>query len=316
MVTAEKMRIAVMGTGAVGGYFGARLAAAGQDVAFIARGSHLEAMRQEGLKVKSIQGDLHIRALFTSDPGEIGPVDLVLFCVKSYDTEDAAAKATPLMGEKTVVLSLQNGIDNPDKIARRWGEARTLAAVVYLGAVVAAPGKLEHRAGGRIVLGDLDGQTSATANRVEQTLSGAGIPCALSAEIRKVMWTKLVWNAPFCALSCLARANVKEILEAESLRKLASDCMQEVREAARSTGIELAPSVVEETFAFSKTLGDFKPSMLQDLEAGKPLEYEALNGIVVRLLREKGKEAPINEAAYSVLKFLDQRIRADLAHHR
>jgi 2-dehydropantoate 2-reductase len=310
MATAQKMRIAVMGTGAVGGYFGARLAAAGQDVAFIARGSHLDAMRKEGLKVKSIQGDLHIRALFTSDPGEIGAVDLVLLCVKSFDTEDAAAKLAPMIGEKTVVLSLQNGIDNPDKIAARWGKARTLAAVVYLGAVVAAPGKIEHRAGGRIVLGDLDGQPSETATRVEQVLSGAEIPCALSAEIRKVMWTKLVWNAPFCALSCLARANVKEILESDSLRKLAADCMEEVKKAARSTGIELAASVIEETFTFSKTLGDFKPSMLQDLEARKPLEYEALNGIVVRLLREKGKEAPINEASYAVLKFLDQRIRA------
>jgi 2-dehydropantoate 2-reductase len=313
MATAEKMRIAVMGSGAVGGYFGARLAAAGQDVAFLARGSHLEAMRKEGLKVKSIQGDLHIQALFTSDPGEVGPVDLVLFCVKSYDTEEAAAKLAPMIGEKTAILSLQNGIDNADKIAARWGKARTLAAVVYLGAIVAAPGKLEHRAGGRIVLGDLDGPSSTTAKRVEQALSGAKISCALSGEIRKVMWTKLVWNAPFCALSCLARANVKEILESDSLRKLAADCMEEVREAALSTGIELAPPVIEETFTFSKTLGDFKPSMLQDLEARKPLEYEALNGIIVRLLREKGKEAPINEAAYAVLKFLDQRIRAGSA---
>ncbi|MGH7767729.1 MAG: ketopantoate reductase family protein [Candidatus Binatia bacterium] len=311
MATAQKMRIAVMGTGAVGGYFGARLAAAGQDVAFIARGSHLEAMRNGGLKVKSIQGDLHIRALFTSDPGEIGTVDLVLLCVKSFDTEDAAAKLTPLMGEQTMVLSLQNGIDNPDKIAACWGKARTLAAVVYLGAIVAAPGKIEHRAGGRIVLGDLDGQPSETAKRVEQMLCKARISSVVNAEIRKAMWTKLVWNAPFCAISCLARANVKEILESDSLRKLAADCMEEVREAARSTAIELAPSVIEETFTFSKTLGDFKPSMLQDLEARKPLEYEALNGIIVRLLREKGKQAPINEAAYAVLKFLDQRIRAE-----
>jgi 2-dehydropantoate 2-reductase len=310
MATAEKMRIAVMGAGAVGGYFGARLAAAGHDVAFIARGAHLAAMREEGLKVKSIHGDLHIRALFTSDPGEVGPVDLVLFCVKSYDTEDAAAKLAPIMGENTAVLSLQNGIDNPDKIAARWARARTLAAVVYLGAVVAAPGRLEHRAGGRIVLGDLDGPTSATAKRVEQAFSGAKISCALSAEIRKAMWTKLVWNAPFCALSCLARANVGEILESDSLNKLAEACMEEVREAARSTGIDLAPSVIDETFTFSKTLGDFKPSMLQDLEARKPLEHEALNGIIVRLMAEKEKKAPINEAAYAVLKFLDARIRA------
>jgi 2-dehydropantoate 2-reductase len=304
------MRIAVMGTGAVGGYFGARLAAAGQDVAFIARGSHLEAMRKEGLKVESVQGAFHIRALFTADPREVGPVDLVLFCVKSYDTESAAAQIAPMIADKTAILSLQNGIDNPDKLAARWGKARTLAGVVYLGAFVAEPGVVRHSAGGRIVLGDLAGATSAAAKRIEQVLSGAQIPCALSAEIRKVMWTKLVWNAPFCALSCLARANVEEIVESEPLHKLAADCMEEVREAARSAGIELPPSVIEETFEFSQGLGDFKPSMLQDLEAGKPLEYEALNGIVVGLLEQKGKRAPINEISYGVLKFLDERIRA------
>jgi 2-dehydropantoate 2-reductase len=309
-MAAEQMRIAVMGTGAVGGYFGARLAAAGQNVAFIARGSHLEAMRKEGLKVKSAQGDLHIRSLFTHDPSEVGPVDAVLFCVKSYDTEDAAAQLAPMVGEKTVILSLQNGVDNPDKIAARYGKARTLAGVVYLGALVSDPGMIRHSAGGRIVLGDVDGEASDPARLVERIFFGAQIPCAVSAEIRKVMWTKLVWNAPFCALASLGRATVKEIIESESLHKLAAECMEEVREAARSTGIELAPSVVEETFKFSRGLGDFKPSMLQDLEAGKPLEYEALNGIVVDLLGQKEKKAPINQTCYAVLKFLDHRIRA------
>lgn len=315
-MAAQQIRIAVMGTGAVGGYFGARLAAAGQNMAFIARGSHLQAMRKDGLRVKSVQGDLHIRALFTSDPGEVGLVDLVLFCVKSYDTEDTAAQLAPMVGEKTVILSLQNGVDNPDKIAARYGKARTLAGVVYLGAFVSDPGTIRHSAGGRIVLGNLAGEASETARRVEQILSGAQIPCAVSAEIRNAMWTKLVWSAPFCALACLARATVQEIVESEPLHKLAADSMEEVREAARSTGIELAPSVVEETFKFSQGLGDFKPSMLQDLEAGKPLEYEALNGIVVALLAQKGKRAPINEASYTVLKFLDRRIRAARAQAR
>ncbi len=308
-MAAEPMRIAVMGTGAVGGYFGAKLAAAGQDVAFVARGSHLEAMRKDGLKVNSAERDLAVRALFTSEPREIGPVDLILFCVKSYDTENASAELAPMIGADTLVLSLQNGVDNPDKIAARWGEERTLAGVVYLGALVSAPGVIQHRAGGSLALGDLTGRASARAKQVERLFSGAGVPCSASAEIRKVMWTKLVWNAPFCALACLARATVREILEAESLRKLAADCMEEVREAARSTGVELAPSVVEDTFKFSQGLGDFKPSMLQDLEADKPLEYEALNGIVVDLLARKGKEAPINETSCAVLKFLDQRIR-------
>jgi 2-dehydropantoate 2-reductase len=309
-MAAQKMDIAVVGAGAVGGYFGARLAGAEQRVAFIARGSHLEAMRKEGLKVKSPQSDLRIQSLFTSDPKEVGAVDLVLLCVKSYDTEEAAATLTPLMGEKTVVLSLQNGVDNPDKIAALWGKARTLAGVVYLGALVSAPGMVEHSTGGRIVFGELDGGTSEGTKRVQQLFSDAQVPCAISAEIRKMMWTKLVWNAPFCALSCLARATVKEIMEANSLRELALECMEEVREAAKCQKVELGGSAVEDALSLSRSLGNFKPSMLQDLEAGKPLEYEALNGIIVNLLSGKGREAPINKIFYAVLKSLDHRIRS------
>ena len=304
------MRIAVMGSGAVGGYFGARLAAAGEDVAFLARGQHLAAMRRDGLKIKSVNGDFDARGLFTDDARAVGPVEIVLFCVKSYDTEEAAAQLAPLMADRTIVVSLQNGVDNADKLAARWGEARVLGGVVYLGAALAAPGRIDHSAGGRIVLGALDGAASEAAKSAEAVLSAAQIPCAVSLEIRKVMWSKLVWNAPFCALSCLARATVSEILESEPLRRLATACMEEVREAARSVGVELPASIVDDTFNFSRGLGSFKPSMLQDLEAKKPLEYEALNGIVADLLRRAGKEAPVNQACRAVLEFLDARIRS------
>lgn len=303
------MRIAVMGAGAVGGYFGARLAVSGQEVAFLARGRHLEAMRRGGLQVRSAQGDLCAQSLFTSDPEEVGPVDLILFCVKSYDTEEAGKMLAPLVGEKTVILSLQNGVDNPDKIARLWGESRTLAGVVYLGARLLTPGTIEHSAAGRITLGELGGGVSEGTKTVSQILSAAQIPCAVSPEIRKVMWGKLVWNAPFCAIACLTRATVKEIVESDSLRELAIGCMHEVREAAKCQGIDLDPSVIAETLSLSHNLGDFKPSMLQDLEAGKPLEHEAFNGLVVDLLRQARKEAPINQVFYAALKFLDRKIR-------
>ncbi len=304
------MRIAVMGAGAVGGYFGAKLAASGQSAAFIARGQHLEILRKDGLKIKSPHGELHIRSLFTSNPAEVGPVDLILFCVKSYDTEKAAKEIAPLVRENTRILSLQNGIDNPDKIAALWGKSRTLAGVVYIGACVSAPGLIEHSSGGRIVLGELDGEVSEETERVDELFSDSQIPCVLSTEIRKVMWKKLVWNAPFGALSCLARATVKEIMESDSLRKLALDCMEEIRAAAKSQGIELELSVVEEAMNLSRSIGDFKPSMFQDLEAGKPLEYEAFNGVVLNRLQQTGNKAPINETFYALLKFLDKRIRA------
>jgi len=309
MNVAKKVRVAVMGAGAVGGYFGARLATAGNEVAFIARGKHLEAMQKDGLKVKSLHGDFHIRSPFTAEPKEIGPVDLVLFCVKSYSTEEAAEKLAPLVGKETIILSLQNGVDNPDKIARIWGQSRTLAGVVYIGAQVLTPGTIRHSAGGRIVLGELDGEMSGTSQRVHQLFAAAQVPCAISTEIRKVMWGKLVWNAPFCAIACLARATAQEIVESDALKKLAIDCMEEVRQAAECQGIGLGPEVIEEALKLSRGLGDFKPSMLQDLEAGKPLEHEAFNGIVVKLLRQAGKAAPVNGILYAALKFLDQKNR-------
>lgn len=306
------MRVAVMGAGAVGGYFGARLAAASNDIAFIARGRHLAAMRQQGLTLESPRGNLHIRdALFTDDVSQVGVVDLVLFCVKSYDTQATAAQLASLIGDRTIILSLQNGVDNADKIAQRWGHQRTLGGVVYIGSQLLQPGKIKHSSGGRIVFGELDGQVHESTQAVERLLSSARISCEVSRAIRNIQWRKLLWNAPFCAISCLTHANVKEIVESDSLTKLALDCMTEVREAAQTQAIDLDPALFEETLNFSKTLGDFKPSMLQDLEAGKPLEYEAFNGIVVELLGRIGKQAPANQVFHGVLRYLDEKIRTE-----
>jgi 2-dehydropantoate 2-reductase len=300
------MRIAVMGTGAVGGYFGGKLAAAGCDVAFLARGEHLQALRHNGLIVKSPGGDFHIRdAVFTAEPAEIGVVDLVLFCVKSYDTQACAARLTPLIGPQTVILSLQNGIDNPDKIIQLWGSKRTLAGVVYLGAKVLQSGIIEHSAAGRVVFGRLEGGADEVTTAVQQAFASARIPAEVANDIRAVQWQKLLWNAPFCAIACLTRAGVKDIITADSLKQLVIDCMNEVREAANTEGIELDPALINDTLSFSKSLGDFKPSMLQDLEARKPLEYEAFNGVVVELLRQTGKQAPINLVFYRALKYLE-----------
>ena len=307
------MRIAVMGTGAVGGYFGAKLAAAGHELAFIARGKHLDALRRAGLRIDGSNGNLHINsAIFTDSPEQAGPVDLVLFCVKSYDTATAAEGLAPLIGERTLILSLQNGVDNPERIARLWGAPRTLAGVVYIGAQIAAPGVIFHSSGGKIIFGQADSQGSG-AGLVEQTFSAAGINCALSENIETVQWTKLLWNAPFCAISCLSRANMKQILESEALIELAQDCMVEVQMAAFTRGIDLPRDRFDETIVFSRGLGTFKPSMLQDLEAGKPLEHEAFNGLVVKLLRQAGKPAPINQCFYALLQQLDKKTREEAA---
>ena len=306
------MRIAVMGAGAVGAYFGAKLAVAGHDVAFIARGKHLAAMRRDGLMVISPGGDQHIRnARFAADSEEVGKVDLILFCVKSYDTISAAELLEPMIADNTMILSLQNGVDNAEKIAQLWGETRTLPGVVYIAAQIKAPAVVTHSAGGRIIFGQIDGAISAPANLVERTLSAAAISNELSTNIQKVQWSKLLWNAPFCAISCLVRANMRKIVESEPLVQLALECMAEVKAAALTRGIELPSALFDETISFSRGLGGFKPSMLQDLEAGKPLEYEAFNGTVVKLLRPTGKAAPVNQSFYAVLGYLDRKIREE-----
>src|SRR5262245_22403349 len=306
------MRIAVMGSGAVGGYFGAKLAAAGNDVAFVARGRHLAALLANGLRVKSPNGDVFVRqARFSDAPERVGEVDLILFCVKSYDTESAARAIAPMVSDATQILSLQNGIDNPDKLARFYGLTKVFPAVVYVGAQLSAPGVITHSTGGKIIFGQMDGAIADAAKTLAQSLNAAGIPSETNSQIRQVQWTKLLWNSSFCAISCLTRSSTKEIVEAAALTKLALDCMNEVRAAARLADIELAEKLCEDTIEFSRTLGSFKPSMLQDLEAHKPLEYEAFNGVVVKRLSVQGRTAPINQAFYAMLKFLDERIREE-----
>ena len=303
------MRVAVMGAGAVGGYFGARLAASDIDVTFIARGEHLKAMRENGLRIKSIQGDLEIFANFASGSDQIIPVDLVLFAVKSQDTEAAARSLAPFMGQKTAILSLQNGVDNTDKIARLWGGDRSLAGVAYIAARVFAPGIIEHSGGGRIILGALHAGGQENARNAHSILTRAKISCDISSDIRADLWKKLAWNAPFCALSCLLHMTVGDISGSPSLEAVIRGCIEEVREAARCVGVDLASSTAQEALSFSTTLRNFKPSMLQDREAGKSLEHEALNGIVVKILQQSGKRAPINEILYGALRYIDQDLR-------
>jgi 2-dehydropantoate 2-reductase len=255
-----------MGAGAVGGYFGARVAASGVDVAFIARGEHLREMQKHGLQVRSIRGDLDVRSEFVSTSDRIGPVDLILFAVKSQDTEEAARSLAPFMGQNTAILSLQNGVDNADKISRLWGGDRTLAGVAYVAARIAAPGVIEHSGAGRIALGSLQAGGEGHARGVRSILTRAKISCDVSPNIREALWHKLAWNAPFCALSCLLRMTVGDILASASLQALVRGCIDEVREAARCCGIDLPPSTAEEALRASAALRDVKPSMLQDLE--------------------------------------------------
>jgi len=207
------MKVAVMGSGAVGGYFGGLLAKGGADVTFIARGKHLEALRAQGLAVKSVKGDFSLHVKATGDPNEVGPLNLILFCVKSYDTERAMRQALPMVGRETAVLSLQNGIDNEEKIASIIGKEKVLAGVAYIGSSVPEPGVISHEAEGKIVFGEMDGGLSDRVLKLREFFDRCGLPAEASPDIKKALWAKLAWNAPFNAINALAGGLVKAIVE-------------------------------------------------------------------------------------------------------
>ncbi len=302
------MKVAVVGVGAVGGYFGGLLAKSGADVTCIARGKRLDALRANGLTVKSWKGDFSIRVSATDDAAEVGPVNLILFCVKSYDTEPAIRQALPMIGPQTDVLSLQNGIDNEETIASLIGKEKVVAGVAYIGASTPEPGLILHQESGKIVFGELDGGLSERIARLKAFFDRYGLPADTSANIAAVLWTKLAWNAPFNAINTLVGGPVKVILENPHTRELARLVTAEVVAVANASGISLAfEEVWNRNVKFSQHYG-VKTSMLQDHEAGKPLEHDALNGVIVKKAAEYGFQAPYNFALYALLSRLQSPV--------
>jgi 2-dehydropantoate 2-reductase len=300
----KALKVAVVGVGAVGGYFGGLLAKGGADVTFIARGERLEALRAKGLSVKSWKGDFSIQVNATDDPAEVGPVNLVLFCVKSYDTESAIRQALPMVGQETLVLSLQNGIDNEEKIASLIGQEKVLAGVAYIGASTPEPGVVLHQESGKIVFGEFDGGVSERVVRLKAFFDRYSFPAEISSNIKAVLWTKLAWNAPFNAINTLVGGPVKVILENPHTLELARLVTAEVVAVANASGVNLTcEEVWERNVKFSRHYG-VKTSMLQDHEAGKPLEHDALNGVIIKKAAEYGLHAPYNFALYALLSRL------------
>ncbi|MDP6785693.1 MAG: 2-dehydropantoate 2-reductase [Rhodospirillales bacterium] len=299
------LSFAVMGAGGVGGYFGARLADAGAQVAFVARGPHLEAMRAAGLRIKSALGDAHIHPVEVSDdPRRIGPVDVILFAVKLYDTEAAAAAMAPMIGDNTIVLSLQNGVDGEETLARRLGAGHVMGGASYIFSAIEEPGVIRHTGRmARIVFGELDGQPSARAEALLAAFETAGIEAVLSPAIDLELWRKFTFLASIAALCGQMRQSLGPILATAETRRRLAAAMAEVAAVARAKGIALDEEVVEAHLAFADTLdGAMKPSLLQDLERGARTEIENLSGTVVRFGAELGIAVPNHAAAYAQLK--------------
>jgi 2-dehydropantoate 2-reductase len=304
------MKIGVIGTGGIGGYFGGLLARAGMDIHFVARGKHLQAIQEEGLQVVSNQGSFRVMIHATSEPHEIGPVDLLLFCVKSFDTMDAARFAAPMVEDDTIILSLQNGIDNVQKISGFYGEERTLEGTCYVEASIASPGVIAHVGKpGRIVFGERTKRTTERAQRILDLFQRAQIEAELSNDIEQVLWSKFLFICAVHGVSTLSRAPLGLILSCLETRELVVGVMREVEILARAKGVSLPDQVLAEAIALAESYNKkFKCSMLRDLEWRRPMEIEALNGMVVKLGKELGVETPLNQAIYACLKLENQKI--------
>ena len=299
------MRIAVMGTGGTGGYFGGLLARAGEEVAFIARGAHLEAIGKNGLAIKSVlAGDFTISATATDNPADIGPVDFVLFCVKAYDNAAAAEQIRPLIGPETVVLSVQNGIDNEQQIGDVIGPDHVLGCVSYVSSTIQSPGVIAQTGGpGTLVLGEMQGGTSSRTEALQSTLQNSGITAELHQDIQVALWQKFIGICGVNGITALTRLPMGEIVACRETHNLMRGTMQEVEAVARAGGVNLPKGCVDQSVDFFSSMDrSVRGSMYYDLAGGRRLELEVLNGAVVRLGSEHGIPTPINFAIYAALK--------------
>jgi 2-dehydropantoate 2-reductase len=298
------MKIAVVGTGGVGGYYGGLLAQQGHDVSFIARGAHLEAIRGNGLQVKSLHGDFVVSPAKATDvPSEIGLVDLVLFCVKTYHTDEAARAIKPIIGAETTVVSLQNGIDAAERIGAVVGMEHMVGGATWISSAVEAPGIIKQVSQfRRIVVGEFSGDLSRRVEAIAEAFRPTGITMETTQDVLKVLWTKFVFIAAISGVGSLTRLPVGDYRSVPETRLLLVNLMREVEAIARARGVGLDTDVVEKSLDFiDGSAAQIKPSMQRDIETGRPSELESMIAIVGRKGREAGVPTPTADLVYAAL---------------
>jgi 2-dehydropantoate 2-reductase len=320
------MKIAVLGAGAIGGFLGARLARAGADVVLIARGPHLQAMKHSGLRVIETEGDWTVRVEATDDFAAMRDVDAVFVTLKAHGLPPVAGRLAANLGGATVVVSAQNGIpwwyfqrhggelegihletvDPGGEVARVIDPARVIGCVVYPATSLVSPGVVRHVEGERFSLGELDGQESVRSLELSRTLAGAGLKAPVQPKIRAELWLKLLGNAVFNPLSALTRAPLSEIAGSPLVAAVVRAAMAEVDAVARGVGVEISVSI-DQRIKGAARVGAHKTSMLQDLEAGRPMEIDALTGSVVELGDRLGVPVPHLRTLYAAVKLLQER---------
>lgn len=306
------MKIAIYGAGGLGGYYGARLADAGNDVAFIARGAHLEAMQERGLQVSSPLGDMHLsKPVATDKPADIGPVDLVVVAVKTWQIPEVAAAMGPLLGERTVVLPFLNGVEASDELAAVVGPGRVLGGLSKVFSKIESPGVIHHFTQNVFVaFGELDGSDSQRCRTLHAMFSVASIDAAVSPAIRVELWKKLLLVSSWAGLGALARSPMGVIREQSELRSLIDRSMDEGLAVARALGQDIDRTYKDEMWAFYRTMpAGATASMQRDIIDGRPSELDAWNGAICRFGARAGVETPVHSFTYHTLLPMERRAR-------
>jgi 2-dehydropantoate 2-reductase len=302
------MRFAILGSGAVGGYYGAKLARAGHDVTFIARGAHLAAIREHGLQVRSpMLGDFVIRAAAEEDTGSVGQVDVVIVSVKAYDNDTALPLLRPMVGPQTTVLTVQNGVDSAREVAAHVGEAAVIGGPTYIATALAAPGVIEqtgtHR---RIVFGEVFGalpRMTDRVRRISEALAGADIQAEAVEDGRVPIWEKFIFLVPLAGFTGATRLPIGPVWADPVIRATFLEAASEVEQVARAEGVAVAQDIVQRIGPYVEGIpGTMRSSLLIDLSQGKRIEVEALQGAVVRRAAQAGVPVPIMSTLYAVLK--------------
>jgi 2-dehydropantoate 2-reductase len=300
------MRIAMMGSGGIGGYFGGRMAANGSDVTFIARGGHLAAIREHGLIIESRElGDALIKpATATDAPADTGVMDFVIIGVKLWDTAEAGREILPLLGPDTTVLSLQNGVEGDDILADIVGRNRLIAGAAFIASSIARPGVINHIGTmQRIVIGEPGGGLSSRVEDLQKTMAGAGITAEASTDIQRIIWEKFVFLVGLSATTTLMRTPIGPIRGDPDRRAMLLEIMRETAAVGRAKGISLPEDLAEQRLAFADGIpADMTSSMHHDLKRGNRLELAWLSGAVVRFGKEYGIPTPVNQTVFAALK--------------
>ncbi len=298
------MKVAVIGAGGVGGYFGARLAQAGHDVTFVARGRHLAAIREHGLAIKSALGDATVRCPATDDLSALGPVDVAMLCVKLWDVEATAPKLAGIVSNGGVVIPFQNGVESADRVAALLGPSHVLGGVAYIAATIRAPGVIAHTGTmARLRVGAFPGGPEDRAAAFADACRSAGVEIEHTPDIRRALWEKFVFLASFSGITSAARSPIGVVRSDPDLRALLEAAMREVWSVGVARGVALPDDFVAKQLAFADSLpAAMRSSMLNDLESGFRLEVPWLSGAVARMARESGLAAPVHATLHAILK--------------